>query len=193
MNKTVLICALSSSITLLGAAEINVSVCNLGQVPETVMAQAEDEAAGVFRSIGVEVVWHGCGEGPVAQQAAANHWFTFRLRNDLSPRMAGGTSLDAMGRAFVSADTAGYLADAYYGTVQLAAGANGTDTAALLGCVMAHELGHLLLGPGHIPSGIMRAGWKAGDLDAVRKRWLKFNRAQAARIHAVLQVSTTGN
>ncbi len=38
MNKTVLICALSSSITLLGAAEMNVSVCNLGQVPDTVVA-----------------------------------------------------------------------------------------------------------------------------------------------------------
>ncbi len=38
MNKTILICALSSSIPLLGAAEINVSLCNLGQVPDTVVA-----------------------------------------------------------------------------------------------------------------------------------------------------------
>jgi hypothetical protein len=54
---------------------------------------------------------------------------------------------------------------------------------------MAHELGHLLLGPGHVPGGIMRAGWKSGDLDAVRKRSLKFNPAQSARIREALRTS----
>lgn len=189
MNKKTLICALISSAALSAGVKLNVSVCNLGQLPGSVVERAENQAADVFRSIDVEVVWNACGDGPASQKAASDRWFTIRLRNDAAPKMAGSTSLDAMGLAYVSADAAGNLADAYYKNVRSSAEAGNSDPAALLGCVMAHELGHLLLGPGHVPGGIMRAGWKSADLDAVRKRSLKFNSAQGARIHSELETT----
>ena len=40
---------------------------------------------------------------------------------------------------------------------------------------MVHELGHLLIGAGHRPTGIMRAAWSKGELEAIRQRHLKFN------------------
>ncbi len=167
--------------------KMNVSVCNPGELPASVVARAEDQVAAVFSSIDVEVVWNECGSGPVSQRAASERWFTVRLRSDAAPKMAGPSSLDAMGRAYVTDESRGNLADAYYRTVKSTAQATDSDPGALLGCVMAHELGHLLLGPGHVPSGIMRAGWKSADLDAVRKRSLKFNSAQRARIHRELE------
>ncbi len=187
MNKRTLICALLSSAALSAGVKMNVSICNLGQLPTSVVARAEDQAAALFSSVDVEVVWNACGEGPASQQAASERWFTVRLRNDAAPKMAGPSSLDAMGRAYVTDEEHGNLADAYYRTVKSAAEASDSDPGALLGCVMAHELGHLLLGPGHVPGGIMRAGWKSADLDAVRKRSLKFNSAQGARIHSELE------
>jgi len=84
------------------------------------------------------------------------------------------------------------MADAYYRSVQLVAEANSSDVSALLGCVMSHELGHLLLGPGHVPNGIMRAAWKLQDVDAARKRSLKFDQAQGARIRTALNGQTAG-
>lgn len=47
---------------------------------------------------------------------------------------------------------------------------------------MAHELGHLILGPGHSIDGVMRATWRRKQLDALDKRWLKFTEEDAARL-----------
>jgi hypothetical protein len=44
------------------------------------------------------------------------------------------------------------------------------DAGVLLGFVMAHELGHVLLGAGHTPDGVMQAAW--GEMYALRQRWL---------------------
>ena len=189
MKKSILVYALFSSIALYAGENMNVSLCNLGQLPGTVVAHAQEEASAVFRAIDVEIVWRECGEGPGSEEAARAHWYTIRLRSDAPPRFAGSRSLDAMGFAYVTAQVPGNMADAYYKAVEWVAGGNTSDAAALLGCVMAHELGHLLLGPGHVPNGIMRPAWKSQDVNAVRKRWLTFNAAQTARIHATLQTT----
>jgi len=57
--------------------------------------------------------------------------------------------------------------------------------------VVAHELGHLLLGPGHSADSIMSAAWNGKTLEAVRKRWLTFNQSQRAAIHRELHVRTS--
>jgi hypothetical protein len=84
------------------------------------------------------------------------------------------------------------MADAYYRSVRLVAGANSSDASALLSSVMSHELGHLLLGPGHVPNGIMRAAGRPQDVDAEQKRSLKFNAAQGARIRTAPKAKTGG-
>jgi hypothetical protein len=61
---------------------------------------------------------------------------------------------------------------------------HGVDADELLGCVIAHELGHLLLGPGHVPGGVMQAHWSGNELDALRQRRLKFNHTQKEHIPA---------
>jgi len=154
------------------------------------VAKAEKRASLVFGAIDVDVVWLECGEGAAAAEAAHERRFEIRLRNDAPPKVAGPTSLDAMGRAYVPEEGTGFMADAYYRSVQLVASADSTDVGALPGCVMAHELGHLPLGPGHVLNGIMRAAWRPQDVDAARKRWLKFNTAQAVRIHIALQADS---
>jgi len=79
-----------------------------------------------------------------------------------------------------------------YGSNSVSRGASvaartGADSDSVIGCVMAHELGHLLLGPGHVPDAIMRASWGTGDLEAIRRRRLVFNRAQNTVIRRELQ------
>ena len=52
---------------------------------------------------------------------------------------------------------------------------------------MAHELGHLLIGAGHRPNGLMRAALSKKELDALNHRHLKFNEAEQAAILHKLQ------
>ena len=55
----------------------------------------------------------------------------------------------------------------------------------ILGWVIAHELGHLLLGRNaHSAAGIMRARWRAQDLKPSRQAAMLFLPAEAKRIRA---------
>jgi hypothetical protein len=71
------------------------------------------------------------------------------------------SSADTLGDAYVdTASATGALATVYVDRVDAMAHEAGVDTATLLGRVMAHEIGHLLLGsPAHRASGLMRAEW----------------------------------
>jgi predicted metalloprotease len=179
--------AMYSVSTLFAAERMNVSICNQGHLPEPLIAQAETEAAIVFRSMDVEVAWAKCQDEVATEEAGRGLRFVIRLRNDHPPKASGPASLDAMGRAYVSAPNDGYIADIYYKAVQEIAERYGTDADGLLGYVIAHELGHLLLGPGHSPHGIMHAPWNNSDATAVKQRGLKFTSTQQERIHQTLQ------
>jgi len=84
-------------------------------------------------------------------------------------------SLEAMGRAFMDNAGAGFMADAYCGAIRdLTAQFPLTTSSQLLGYVITHELGHLLIGAGHRHSGIMRASYGKAELDALNHRSLRF-------------------
>lgn len=186
MKKSILMSALVCSAASCAAETMNVSICILGPIPATVVERAKSETSAIFRSADVKVVWQKCGSGPRAEVAARERRFTIRLRTDSAAQTTGTTSLDAMGFTYLSVLDAGYLADAYYRTVELVAAEKNSDKAVLLGCVMAHELGHLLLGPGHVPNGIMRTAWTQRDFDAIATGGMKFGAAQRASIRRAL-------
>jgi hypothetical protein len=58
---------------------------------------------------------------------------------------------------------------------------------------MAHELGHLLIGAGHRPNGLMRAALSKKELDALNRRHLKFNEEEQAAILHKLQMRDTAS
>jgi hypothetical protein len=95
-----------------------------------------------------------------------------------------------MGKAFVE-DAGGYMADAYFQSIQATSEKHHGDSGVLLGFVMAHELGHLILGAGHTPDGVMQASWGQKQMDALRQRWLRFNEQSAGRIRHALEARTS--
>jgi hypothetical protein len=184
--RTTLLLAVFSAGTLFGAERLNVSVCNLGGLPESDVVRAEAEVEAVFRPVDVQIEWKTCEEYR-ARGPAGRAWFLIRLRNDKPPVMRSASSLDAMGRAYIAESGEAYLADAYFKAVQKLAGAHDADADALLGFVIAHELGHLLLGEGHVPDGVMQAQWGGAAVKALERRWLQFNPAQRERIQSKLR------
>jgi hypothetical protein len=187
MRSTALAVALGTAEFLSAGQHMNVSVCNLHGVRESIVADAKAGTEAVFRSAGIDIVWKDCGEFSPPDSQESGSWFVIRLRNDKPPRTIGPASLDVMGRAFLS-DRAGYMADAYYQAIRDVAGQyQGEAAGELLGFVIAHELGHLLLGPGHAPGGVMRGGWGLREMEALRKRWLTFNKNEVPRIRNELE------
>ena len=60
---------------------------------------------------------------------------------------------------------------------------NFADRAAILGAIMAHEIGHLLLGQSrHSASGIMRAKWGDENLKLIAKGRMWFTEEEASRL-----------
>jgi hypothetical protein len=160
----------------------------VGELPAAAIERAEAETAYVFRSMGVEIHWTQCGAEVDATDTRMRPDFIVRVRMGGHLPKAGATSLEAMGRAFMNEDGTGNMADVYYGAIRELALLDpiaGADQ--VMGYTMAHELGHLLIGAGHRPNGLMRAALSKKELEALNRRHLKFNEAEQGAILRKLQ------
>ena len=79
----------------------------------------------------------------------------------------------------------GYYASVFYHRVEELSGIFTSSTPVVLGHVIAHEMGHLLLGHGgHSRTGLMTANWDRKELERVNQRTFIFNSQQAKEIRA---------
>jgi len=87
--------------------------------------------------------------------------------------------IDVLGTAYPNPQGAGYFAYVFYGRVQELAQRRSLGHA-LLAEVMAHEIGHLLLGSASLsPSGIMNAHWDYEELRNVSEGAMRLVPAQS--------------
>ena len=189
--RTLLMTALCSVELLAAGQQMNVAICNPGDVRESVIAAAKAETELVYRWAGVTILWRDC-EALSSAELERNPWFIIRLQTGKPPLTVGPASLDVMGRAFVEED-GGCMADAYFQAIQATSERHYGDSGALLGIVMAHELGHLLLGAGHTPDGVMQGVLRRRQMDALRHRWLRFSEEGAARLRRALEARTAAS
>jgi hypothetical protein len=166
---------------------MHVAICNVDGVRDSIVARAKVETTLVYSAAGVTIVWHDCYLFPSPTQQQREPWFVVRLRTGKPPLTVGPASLDVMGKAYLAEEGGGSLSDAYLEAIQAMSEQYQSDQSALLGLVMAHELGHLLLGPGHTSEGVMQRTWGLKQMFALSKRWLKFSKEDAARIRRALE------
>jgi hypothetical protein len=178
---------------LTAGQRIDVAVCNPDGVTESVISNAKVETELVYRLMRVRIVWRACETLVTSVSEGRVPAFLIRLSNGKPPATVGPASLDVMGEAFVEGRYGGSTADVYFQAVRETAEEHYADPSAVLGFVLAHELGHLLLGPGHTPNGVMQAVWGRREIDALRQRRLRFTREGAARIRLVLGVRMAAN
>jgi hypothetical protein len=189
--RSILLVTAVSSVQLVSAVQrINVAVCNMDAVGESDVSNAKTETELIYRAVGVQIVWWDCGPFPASSSPERTPWFVIRLRNDKPPSKGGSASLDVMGLAFVEGREGGATADAYLRAIRATAERQHTDAGVLLGFVLAHELGHLILGPGHTPVGLMQAVWGEQQIDDLRQRRLRFSREGGERIRLALKART---
>jgi hypothetical protein len=165
---------------------ITVRIQDYAQVPQKILAEAEREATAMLEDTGVDFMWAHCSVGALASDPVCMQPFRATdLALRILPPLTGAQlplSGDSFGFAATSTDRRpSFLASVLYHRVEALSDSLGYSRAATLGYVLAHEIGHLLLGTNsHSPFGIMRARLTREDL----LRPLRFTSAQAGLIRA---------
>ncbi len=164
----------SSSVTVRLYTDVQLS-------PKT-LAQVEQEEVRILRQAGVETVWVECKSSvsdrdPRCQIPPGPGYFVVRI----VPK-AHKAADSIFGVAYL-ANGSGAYSDVFYDSVEKLHQECGASTERVLGHVIAHELGHLLLGSNaHTESGIMRPHWYAEQLHALERGALFFTPEQARKI-----------
>jgi len=127
MSSKALVCVVCSTMTAFAAERMNIAVCNLGDVPERTVANAERVVQTIFNPLRIEVEWNGC------EESGSGLNIILRLRRDSLASSERADSLDVMGMAFTAAGVAGNRADAYFGAIEGFARQHQADPAEVLG------------------------------------------------------------
>lgn len=139
------------------------------------LVRAQTETARIYAAVGVRFVWEAD-----ALSLLPRLTMLIVSNPDTWPERVAAT---ALGAAPAGDDGVGRLAYAFYGRIQDSARRHGTDPAKILAYVMAHELGHLLLGRGaHSFTGIMSGRWDRYEIQSVERSVLRFTNEQGRSI-----------
>ncbi len=164
---------------------ITVRVYDYAHVGRGTLIAVEKQAAGIFRQAGLAMQWcnmtTGSAESPMdssCDQPAGQAWLVLRIVPRL--KVMPGLSADStMGFAVGNMATVSY----HWGN-----GADPSDAPIpweILACTIAHEIGHLLLGPNsHSRTGIMTGEWSPKVLRDASQGYLLFTPQQAVLIRA---------
>jgi hypothetical protein len=150
-------------------------------------ARAIKRASDILGRADVSVDWRDCPAGGVLARGAClappgPGELAVRLvrspKEDPNPRALGNALID-------KATGTGTLATVFVDRVSAMAQQGQHDQWAMIGSVMAHEIGHLLLGTNsHSDSGLMREIWTVKDLTRNRPEDWLFSRAQREELRS---------
>ena len=164
-------------------ATLTVRLYNTAGIPASELLAARHQAEAILRDISPEVAFRHCGPCDEPLQPAE---VVVRVIN--APKFNIALHPDAYGVTYVVRESnRGWLATVFPDRIDQAAARAGVDRGTLLGLVMAHEVGHLLLGSNyHGDSGLMVAEWPDALLARKGERW-RFSTFEAATMRRVLQ------
>src|SRR5258708_3182254 len=162
---------------------LTVQVYNWASVAPQILTAAEDETMRIFRQTGVAVSWLNCPlsiseaeANPICIEPCPPSRLAVRINSEMPANLAK-TSLG------VALSDSGVYATIYYPRVEEYAKESIATHSQILGHAIAHEMGHLLLGPvPHARFGIMRGEWTAKDLRSITMGAFLFSPRQSALI-----------
>lgn len=169
-----------------------VLVNNYSQASASVLVRAEREADRIFGGAGISAVWLNCsaGQSTVDTQKSCHKPVE---ATDVRLRILPAPVLNKLQDTVFGFAVHPVLASVYYEyVVRLAK----TDEAEfelpiILGCAIAHEIGHLLLGSNsHFGIGIMQSKWEREQLRHAMMGTLAFTSEQSKVLRAEVQRRT---
>lgn len=164
--------------------QLVVYVYNDAQASLETLTSAEQHAGRIFSKAGFDITWRNC---PCIDGAfnGGDMYSTAVLVLHVTTHIAATTSDPTFGVAFLDENGVGRYADIFWQKVQHFQFGSQVNLAAILGSVMAHEMGHLLLGSNaHAIGGIMQPRWNAAELHRIAMGTFLFLPEQVQAMHA---------
>jgi len=166
---------------------IRIRVVDYASASPAILAEAEREAARILSKAGLRTVWVNCSGGrstTVPQDPCQELEAT-----DISLRVLSEPTQNTFQDTVFGFAVVPILATVYYEAVRHAKSDGAAfDTPIILGCVIAHEIGHLLLGSNsHSGLGVMKRRWERKQFRQAMTGILLFTPEQAKRIQAEAQ------
>ena len=164
---------------------ISIGLDDYGNVPVGQLIHAQADVAQVYCDVGIEIAWRETRHLSTVTPPARTRFTPSRpgltiiiLSPDMVTRMAPPSA--ALGTARGSLDGPGHIAYVFYSRLPILNVGNDDE---IMGLVIAHEIGHLLLPHGsHSDTGIMRGQWDVRELRRVSLHALGFTLSQAQEI-----------
>lgn len=164
--------------------DVRIEVYDKAGLPSSVLATAGNEVKRIFRTAKISVSWIDCSDQSELHESCdtdPDNGRSLILR--ILPQRRASTDL-VFGKAFLGADGFGRYADVYLNQVEQIHEVYRFNLSTLLGAIVAHELGHLLLGSGaHSVGGIMTPMWEGNQLRRVEMGALVFLPQQTQQMH----------
>jgi len=172
---------------------LTIRLYNHTAVPAELLHAAADVGRQIFSHAGLNTVWVICGSSPERAGHPSCHESPGKsvlrvnvLNREMSAKV--GTLPEAFGVAFPSERGFGLVAAVFYHRVVELERDWGWDGDLLLGHILAHEIGHLLLGfSSHAQRGIMSASWEQVELIQAEQGTMNFHKAQARKMRKQVQ------
>ena len=171
---------------------LTVRLYNTSGIPKPQLVAGRRAAESILRDTGLDVNFRQCrrlvsSEDPVDPCDDLLKPSELVVRVIDAPPFTPTLHPEAYGVSYVVRETNhGWLATVFSDRIDRAATRVGVETGTLLGRVIAHEVGHLLLGSGyHGEAGVMRAEWPDTVLNREDDEW-RFSLLEAARMQRML-------
>jgi len=173
-------------------AAVRIRIHDYANVDPIRLASAQQFVTAMYRAIDVRTEWLASTRPLLDPATATEPGSTDLTIIVLTPQMANPRTVpDAVvGYAAVTRGEAGRIAFVIYDRLRDVARRADVDIARVMGMVMAHELGHLLLpNRSHSDTGLMRGRWATADFRRLERLGLPFSVAQVKEIHQTVQRS----
>jgi hypothetical protein len=168
---------------------IRVRVLNLAHIPGRTLTAAENSVAEIFRAAGVPVTWVDCDSPGACSGEAGTKEFWLQLLNKRPTKL----SENVLGFALLTQESRndGSYAAVAWEAVRSLVDCLKIDPVPVLSAAMAHELGHLMLGPrSHSREGVMVARFGQKELALAACGSLRFTDAQVKAIRRFAATSS---
>jgi hypothetical protein len=166
---------------------LKILVFNYSAASRTTIASAERQASQIFSRVGLDVFWLECAIPlrPDSDKACAME----PTNGEVFLRLLNRSTQHYFPDSVFGFATPPFIASVYYGSIsRLEAGESEGEIPIVLGCLMAHEIGHLLLGPNaHSLTGIMQRDWRRSQLNLALRGELLFTVWQAKSIRMLMK------
>ena len=172
-----------------GELAVTIQIHDYCHVSSGSLTRARAVVTAMYERIGVRTEWIGVVQQPARRDDVSRIPLAQVTLIILTPKMAarGHVAEGALGFAAVPEEGMGRIAYAIYDRVRVTAARAAMNEDDLLGFVMAHEIGHLMLPRGaHAETGLMRGRWDVRDFQRTDVLTLGFSPEQASEIRSTL-------